>query len=625
MGRTFDAARGLGLDPVWSWPGNENGEADALREHGGWCDAMARVLAHRGIDASEAEGLEAEGPEALAAARAALGRFEEAEALAAMLRADPAGSALLCDYDVDGAVAGAILCDALRLQEGGGRWKPAVGVPDRNSEGFGPNDRVVGRLAARGARCVATLDCGSAAARVLDRWRGEGLRTAVLDHHPVPMAQRPTGALLANPHLRSDGAGALGALCTGALALEVAVAMHPAGRNEAVERSRGRWLVLAGLATTCDVMDVGPGPAGAYNRALVKESRRRFAEGGVGLAALAATGRTRVDPRHPDRDAYGWRLGPMLNAGSRMGESHRAVSCLATDDPAKGREHAEQLDSLNERRKEQTAGAKDRLEALLCERPALPPCVAVLAPWAEPGLAGLLAGHVVRVTGRAAVVVGRRQGTDQWSGSGRGRPGLDVGQLVEDAVSAGRAAHGGGHPMACGVGASSRLQADALVRWIEEESAQRWPGWRPTVPIDAELHHLDCTSEALVTLEEDVERLSPWGNGMEVPMLGVRRALVVRDRLYRDRAARHLFGVLMVEGQPLGFRWFHPPANWPMRLGLGTADGRTILHPRNESRLGGQGTAQVAGRIGVSPAWGGRPAEVVLMVEQARPVVGRRR
>src|SRR5262245_37901369 len=87
--------------------------------------------------------------------------------------------AVFGDYDVDGATSAALLhrffaalSIAVRLY-----------IPDRLTEGYGPNEPALLRLRAEGVTVVITVDCGITAFAALGTAEAAGLAVIVLDHH----------------------------------------------------------------------------------------------------------------------------------------------------------------------------------------------------------------------------------------------------------------------------------------------------------------------------------------------------------------------------------------------------------------------------------------------------------
>ena len=87
--------------------------------------------------------------------------------------------AVFGDYDVDGATSSALLH----------RFFSAIGVPlriyipDRMTEGYGPNLPALLKLRAEGVAVVITVDCGTTAFAPLEGAAKAGLQTIVVDHH----------------------------------------------------------------------------------------------------------------------------------------------------------------------------------------------------------------------------------------------------------------------------------------------------------------------------------------------------------------------------------------------------------------------------------------------------------
>ncbi len=69
--------------------------------------------------------------------------------------------AIFGDYDVDGATSSALLARFLNWNG----LRPAIHIPDRITEGYGPNEDAISRLAAAGATLLVTVDCGSTSPR----------------------------------------------------------------------------------------------------------------------------------------------------------------------------------------------------------------------------------------------------------------------------------------------------------------------------------------------------------------------------------------------------------------------------------------------------------------------------
>jgi single-stranded-DNA-specific exonuclease len=354
--------------------------------------------------------------------------------------------AIFGDYDVDGATSAALLANFLRI----GGLDPLIHIPDRIFEGYGPNIEAIGSLAARGAKLLVTVDCGTTSTEPLAEAKRLGLDAVVIDHHQADETLPPAVAIV-NPN-RLDDLSGLGHLAAVGLVFLTVVAV-----NRELRR-RGFWnaarpepeltdlLDLVALGTVADVV-----PLRGLNRAFVAKGliamRRRER---AGLTALIDVARL-TGPPEPWH--LGFMLGPRINAGGRIGRADLGVRLLMCDDPSEAAAFAAELDHLNRERQtiELAAVAEAEAEAMAAlgieEKGAV---VVTASPRWHPGVVGLVAARLKERFGRPAFAIALGPG-DIGTGSGRSIPGVDLGRAVRHAVASGLLAKGGGHAMAAGV------------------------------------------------------------------------------------------------------------------------------------------------------------------------------
>ena len=576
----------------WRWP--DDSPARSRR-----CEEFARALGVPDVIGEALAGRKPEGfnPQALALrslgdCTAAMGEPRNTdEAAARLLRAARTGRVgILCDFDVDGATAQAILVETLRLAGGPSGQEPAVSVPERNTEGFGPNERCLKSLAAAGVTCIAVLDCGTAAGGLLDGFhQATGIDVVVIDHHPAHGAQVPTAGVLLNPWAASPASpGEHGTLCAAALTWFVARSiLRQAGLSKAETKAiRQRITLYAALGTSCDLMPLDA----PFNRSLIRHGVRLLGDAasrGNGLAEICEIASIGAAC---SADDFGWRIGPRLNAGSRMGESDLAARCLRESDREAARDFARRLDQHNQDRKELGHKARAELashsDLAAFERG---PVNLFVASSATPGTVGLVASELVRMAGWPAIALTQRD-NGALAGSGRSALEFNIGEAVVAAVRSGIARKGGGHASACGVEIDSqRLEdlRDFLAERFKEHAATAAIPCEPSRVIDAALRPNHLAADALLALAQAQQRLEPWGPGLEFPQFGVRACSVAR---HKSTANGHLFATLECAGSRFEAVWWSAPDDWQDRLAANAArDGR----------------AEVAGKVELD-SWNGR-------------------
>jgi len=418
----------------------------AITQRHGVPDMLARVLAGRGVGVADAESYLDPAvkrlmpdPETLTGMREAAARLADA-----IQRSESV--AIFGDYDVDGATSSALLARYLRHFG----LNPAIHIPDRLFEGYGPNVDAIRALAGRGATLLVTVDCGTTSIEPLTEAKSLGLDTVVIDHHQCDPVLPPALAIV-NPN-RLDDLSGLNHLAAVGLVFMTLVAVNRELRRRGVfdgmlrEPDLLSTLDLVALGTVADVV-----PLKGLNRAFVSKGlislRRRE---NVGLTALMDA--ARLDGP-PEPYHLGFLLGPRINAGGRIGRADLGANLLLEEDASEAGRMAAELDRLNHERRamEQHMLAEAEAEALaalgLEEKGAV--VVTASEGW-HPGIVGLVAARLKEKFGRPAFAIALGVG-GIGTGSGRSIAGVDLGRAVRQAVAEGLLVKGGGHAMATGV------------------------------------------------------------------------------------------------------------------------------------------------------------------------------
>ncbi|XBQ15699.1 MAG: single-stranded-DNA-specific exonuclease RecJ [Oceanicaulis sp.] len=506
-GPLFGVTRSLG-GKAWALKPADDAVAGAIARAAGCSDALARLLAARGITVDTAPGFLA--PK-LRDSFPDPSSFLGMDACASLIwDAIETGDrlALFADYDVDGATSAAQLY----------RWLDALGappliyVPDRIEEGYGPNAAAFESLKAQGAGLVLTLDCGAASVAPLAAARSMGLTVAVVDHH-LMSGEAPEAAALVNPNQPGCGSGC-GHLAAAGVTFVLLAALNREGRRRGAFKARPEpdlmaLADLAALGTICDVV-----PLTGINRAIVSTGLKVMSSwANPGLAALAevagVTGA--ATPYHA-----GFLLGPRINAGGRVGRADLGARLLTTADRAEARRIAEELDQLNAERREIEAavldGATAQIEAAGVAEDT-PILIAAGEHW-HPGVIGIAAGRIKERFNRPSIVIGIDPETGVAKGSGRSCAGVDLGTAVAEAREAGLLIAGGGHAMACGLTvAADRI--DELRDWLTNRLAAAW-----TAAEEARTFSLDAVVHPAAVDFEFCDALSaaaPFGAGNPEP------------------------------------------------------------------------------------------------------------
>ncbi|MGE0135169.1 MAG: single-stranded-DNA-specific exonuclease RecJ [Dehalococcoidia bacterium] len=415
--------------------------------------------------------------------------------------------AILGDFDVDGVTSTTILTEG--LSDLGAVPHPYI--PDRFTEGYGPNVDAVKHLRSRGATVLVTADCGTSAVREVAVANELGMDVIVIDHHTVP-EELPDALALVNPKLQSSEYGSEPA-AVGVSYKVVHDLYDRLGRQYDPDEHRA----LVALGTVCDLA-----PMLAENRDLVRlglgalRSTRR-----LGLRALAEV--AGVDLAETDPEMCGWVLGPRLNAAGRMDHARISLELLLSTDATEATALARRLEALNEQRRSETTSACELATAMISEAERTAPLVIVAAPELHAGIVGLVASRLVEQLRRPSIVM--QIAGNEARASCRSIPGFDITALLR------RHPHlfkrFGGHRAAAGFTIDAARLDEVRATLIDDATRHLDPAdLIPTIEVDTQLPLHEVNGELLKWLA----RLGPHGIGNETPTFMSPRVRVLDSR-----------------------------------------------------------------------------------------------
>ena len=412
------------------------------------------------------------------------------------------------DYDVDGVTATTLLVEGLRCLGA----TPLPYIPDRFTEGYGPNVRAVRQLADRGASLLVTADTGTSAVTEVVEANSLGMDVVVIDHHTIP-DELPPALAIVNPRLNDLAYGSEPAAV--GVAYKVIHDLHERmGRPYEPEEHRA----LVALGNVCDLA-----PMLAENRDLVR----------LGLGALARTKRPGLlalyetagvkNPATISAETIGWVLGPRLNAAGRMEHARIALDLLLAPTEAEARPLARRLEELNRQRRDDTLLAVEAARASLTEDDRAGAVIVAASPEISSGIVGLCAARLVEEFSRPAIVMEVRDGEGR--GSCRSIPEFDITALLRR--HADLFLRYGGHRAAAGFSIDAQRIPELKARLVADAGDHLDVATlAPTFDIDCELPLEEVNGRVLQWLT----LLGPHGIGNAPPRFLARRVPVEQAR-----------------------------------------------------------------------------------------------
>jgi single-stranded-DNA-specific exonuclease len=409
------------------------------------------------------------------------------------------------DFDVDGQTSTALLVQTLRALNANVMYY----IPIRGKESHGVHIETLAPIIDNGAKLILTCDTGITAHAAIDYANARGVEVVVTDHHD-PGETLPNAKAIVNPKLLSKD-HPLASLAGVGVAYKLAEALLDDGpltadhaASSMVHRpSSSDLLDLVALGLIADV-------------ALLKGETRALVQKGIqvlrytkrpGLRAMAELSGTSLETL--TEETVGFTFAPRLNALGRLADANPAVELLLTEDSARARVLAAQVEGLNAQRRLLTSQVYEAAEAQLRENPALlkEPAIVLADPSWPGGVVGIVANRLVDRHHKPAILLNQSE-DGILRGSARSIEGLHITEAI--ASQQGILLGYGGHPMAAGLSFEKDKLPQfrkGLAKAIEKQLGETIQ--EPSLQIDAWLGLDELTLE----LAETLESLTPFGAG----------------------------------------------------------------------------------------------------------------
>ena len=418
------------------------------------------------------------------------------------------------DYDVDGATSTSLLLHYLKLI----KYKGDVMfyIPDRLTEGYGPNISAIEKIKSKGFEKIIFVDSGTTAFEQLKYANSIGLDPIVLDHHQAE-DEIPEG-ILVNPKRLDDNSN-LDYLCAAGLTFLFIVALQRKLRTEKYfsEENQPELKYLLGLVALGTVADVVP--LVGLNRAYVKLGLKMIPYN-LGLRKLMDV--CQIQEESITSNTCGFVLGPCINAGGRISNTTMGTTLLTTEDEVEAQNLAQELYETNiERRSMQTKMVEEALTMASDTSSNENVIICYNEEW-HPGFVGLVAARVKDKFDKTAIILG--QGC---KGSARSVEGFDVGSAIIEARNKGIILSGGGHTGAAGMS----LTADNISTFKEFLEKKSHELIRPPLRVDATIN---C-SDIKVSTIKGFNMLHPFGAGNPEPRMVIKNGYIDKTIILKGK------------------------------------------------------------------------------------------
>ena len=433
------------------------------------------------------------------------------------------------DYDVDGATSTAILGNYFRSLN----LPYEIYIPDRQKEGFGPNEKGFDYLIENGSKLIFTVDCGTLSYLPIEYANTKKIDVIVIDHHQSEI-NLPKAHSIVNPN-RFDDRSDLNYLCAAGVCFMFLVALNKRLRennwfiNKSInEPDLLNFLDLVSLGTICDVV-----PLINLNRAFVNQGLKVVNQKkNLGLKTLIE-----ISEIENNLTTYhlGYVLGPRINAGGRVGKSTHGAKLLLNNDSKDAFKISSELNNYNKERqlleKELLKDIMDKDYGLTDE----PVIVLHGENWHE-GIIGIIAARIKEKYNKPTFIISTKSGLAK--GSARSIYGFDIGTAVIAAVQNKILVRGGGHKMAAGF----TLDTDKISEF-KNFLIRKFKSININLESKKNIFYDTEISPSAINIDfyDKINVLSPFGSGNPEPKFVIKNVRPVNSKIVGEKHIKSVF------------------------------------------------------------------------------------
>ncbi|MDG5193876.1 single-stranded-DNA-specific exonuclease RecJ [Staphylococcus aureus] len=397
------------------------------------------------------------------------------------------------DYDADGVTSTTILVTTLQLLGAQVGWH----IPNRFTEGYGPNELAFRNAHDEGITLIITVDNGIQGHNEIKMVQDLGVDVIVTDHHEIGSTLPEAYAIVHPMHPSFNYP--FQQLCGAGVAYKLAQAL--------IENVPDYFKALVAIGTIADLVSLTD-----ENRSLVKQGLKVLND--QCPTSVKALLKEAVYNDNIDEETIGFIIGPRLNAVGRLDDASLACELLMTDDEEEAAFLAEQVEHFNRERKDIVATITEEAMAMAETKVKNGDLFLLLAKenWHE-GVLGIVASKIVETFALPTLILNVDREQNHAKGSARSIDQVSMFEILSAHQEL--IAKFGGHHMAAGMTMdieNIEALAEGLNKWMKELS--KTTSLDPVKPVDVLLTENDITIKNI----RDMNRLRPFGTDFSRPI-----------------------------------------------------------------------------------------------------------
>ena len=400
---------------------------------------------------------------------------------------------ILGDYDVDGSSATALFV----------RFFKSINhpffyyIPDRERDGYGASKKLFQKLILKKPKLIIMVDCGSTSNEAVVFLNENNVKSLIIDHHEINKPYPEANAII-NPK-KDNGYIEYDYFCATTLVYFFLDFLSQKIKSK-IEMSD--YLIYVLLATVCDVM-----PIRKLNRLIAITTLKNFdIKKNIAFNTLFNLNDKKSKLEIND---LGYLIGPILNAGGRLGKSSYATELLSSDNIDIVNIRSNELIKLNNKRKEIETLVLGEINFQNIEDENKD-IIIYYNPSINEGLIGIIAARLKDYFNKPSIVI--TNSNDILKGSARSVYNYNIGRVIKNSLNNNVIIGGGGHNMAAGF-TLEKSKLKIFENFILTDFLNAGISKDHSFLYDAEVSSLAFNMD----FYNDIKNLEPYGTGNPLP------------------------------------------------------------------------------------------------------------
>jgi single-stranded-DNA-specific exonuclease len=418
---------------------------------------------------------------------------------------------ILGDYDVDGSAATSLFVRFFKDIKHSFFYY----IPDREKDGYGATKKLFQKLILNKPKLIIMVDCGSTSNEAIDFLNENNIKSLIIDHHEINKPFPKANAII-NPK-KDTGYIHYDYLCATTLVYFFLDLLSEKIENKI---KISDYLIYVLLATVCDVM-----PLRKLNRLIALTALKDFdINKNIAFSELFNLNNKKNKLNIND---LGYLIGPILNAGGRLGKSSYATELLSTDNLDIANVRSNELIKLNNKRKEIETLILNEIDFQNIENENKD-VIIYYNPNINEGLIGIIAARLKDYFNKPSIVI--TNSNELLKGSARSVYDYNIGRAIKSSLDNNIIIGGGGHNMAAGFTLKNN-NLNNFKNFIFKDFSKTGASQNHTFLYDAEVSSLALNIEFYT----DIKKLEPFGTGNPTPTFLLKDLKIIKTEILNNK------------------------------------------------------------------------------------------